>query len=730
MQRRTYLSGLAGIPALGSLGGDVQALTTARTHGDSHHPGPPRFMRADERLVDPLTVDYRRGGGPDGRNTLAPQVPDPERDPENYADDAFQWRVAETPADSDVDGFYESPDEYDYEGDNVAEFDPDVPGVYTLELDAPDGTHELTVRAFPEPPESAGGRPRVNPRGEYDADSGTFTVEANPASAPDSALSSADLDVEFYVDDRDALEESALSVDGATATVDAADLDERAHVYAVASGERHSVSQMVALDPEDGVDHVDQPPEWIENATMYEIFVRSFGSEPGEVDFQYLADNLDYVESLGIDVIWLTPIVEAASHREDRAGGPHGYDTINYFDTADALGSMADFEAFVDACHERDIRVCFDLVINHVDITHPFFEDTETNLQGSKYFNWFERTADGSPNNYFGWDTLMNINYQNVALREHILAAADFWSQRVDGFRCDIAYGVAHDFWKEVREVVVGNDADFFLLDETIPYQAGFAEQEFDIHFDNELHSALVEVGRGGVDATAILDAVEQRRIEGVPDGQVFLQYIENHDTRRYLDDNSLAAEKAAAAATFTLPGIPMVYYGAERAIADYADPRLDEKGHFRSFMNWEEYDEDHLAFYRALGEAREEIDALQFDADLVGAYFEADDEQVLAFGRDAGDQTVVVVLNFAEESKRVDLRGPVGTTDLISGSDVGVDADGETTTVDVDAVAVLETPSLSGLGTHVAGVTDEVGDDTGAGDAAYPEGVATARWT
>ena len=726
MKRRSYLSGLAatgGLAAGSGLGAGAQSLARTRQTGDSYHPGPPRFMRADERLVDPLEVDYRRDGGPDGRNTLAPQVPDPERDPDNYGPDAFTWRVAETPTDSDVDGFYESPDEYDYEGDNVVEFEPDVPGVYTLELDAPDGTHELTVRVFPEPPESASGRPRVNPEASHEE--GTFRIDANPAAAPDSGLGVDDLDVEFYVDDRDALADSALSVDGTTATVDAADVQERTRIYAVASGEHHSVSQVVALDPDGGVDHVDQPPAWIENATMYEIFVRSFGSEAGEADFQYLTDRLDYIDELGIDVIWLTPIVEAASHREDRAGGPHGYDTINYFDTADALGSMADFEAFVDACHDRDIRVCFDLVINHVDYTHPFFEDAEGNMQASKYFDWFEREADGSPNNYFGWETLMNVNYQNVATREHILAAADFWSRRVDGFRCDIAYGVTHDFWKEVREVVTANDADFFMLDETIPYQAGFAEQEFDMHFDNELHAALVEVGRGGVDASEILEAVQQRRNEGVPDSQVFLQYIENHDTRRYLDVNDLAAEKAAAAATFTLPGIPMVYYGAERAIANRAEPRLDEKGHFRSFMNWDDYDEEHLAFYKALSGARDEVDALQFDADLVGAYYRADSERVVAYGRDAGEQQVVVVLNFDAEPRTVELRGPVGTTDLVSGSDIGVESEGDTTEVEVDSVAVLETPSLSGLGTHVAGVDDEAGDDSGAGDASYPADVA-----
>ena len=700
----------------------AQSLASTRVAGESHHPGPPRVMHAGEKLVDPLTPDYRDDGAPDGRDTLAPRVPDPQRDPEEYAADAFTWRVVDTPDDSDVTGFYSNADEYDY-GGNVEEFDPDVPGTYTLELDAPDGTHELSVRVFPEPPAGAGGPPTVNV--STSVEDGEFVVEIEPRPAPNSEVPAADLNVEFLPDDRDSLGSGDITVDGRVATVAMDAVDELSRVHAVAAADQHSMIETVELDPDAGTaSRPNEPPEWIEDARMYEIFVRSFGSGPGEADFEYLTENVDYIDSLGTDVVWLTPIVEATSHREDNPpGGPHGYDTLNYFETADALGSIEEFEAFVDACHERNIKVCFDIVINHVDIQHRFFEDADASGESSKYFEWFERQADGSPNNYFGWSDLMNINFQNVALREHILSVVDFWVDKVDGFRADIAYGVPHDFWKEVRARVRAQDSEFFLLDEAIPYGRDFSEQEFDVHFDDGLHSTLVDVGRGGTPATAIFEAVAERRNRGVPDDTVFLQYIENHDTERYLDDEAitLETERAAAAATYTLPGIPMLYYGTERAIAEYSEPRLEERGHFRSFMNWDDYDEDHLAFYRSLSEARDSLPALQHGADFAGAYFDADSEQVVAYGRESDEQSVVVVLNFGEGTEQVALRGPVSSTDLLTGTDLGVETDDETTTVAVDAVAILETPSLSGLGTHVAGVEDQTGDDDGPGNYTYP---------
>ncbi|MUV90598.1 hypothetical protein GJ629_12385 [Halapricum sp. CBA1109] len=122
------------------------------TRPDRHHPGPPRFIHADERLVDPIFVDGHHGLD---RDNLAPTVAGtPRRDPDPYDTDAFSWSLVDRPEDSEaVVEFaptpYDEATQYDHGDHHTAEFQPDVPGTYVFELDAPDGTHRQTVRVLP-----------------------------------------------------------------------------------------------------------------------------------------------------------------------------------------------------------------------------------------------------------------------------------------------------------------------------------------------------------------------------------------------------------------------------------------------------------------------------------------------------------------------------------------------------------------------------------------------------
>ncbi|MFC7230977.1 alpha-amylase family glycosyl hydrolase [Saliphagus sp. GCM10025308] len=224
---------------------------------------------------------------------------------------------------------------------------------------------------------------------------------------------------------------------------------------------------------------------------MYQIFPRSWAGERGATTFEDLIDGVDYLADLGVDAVWLTPVVPAESvdklygNNNDSGfqegppgGGPHGYDTNDYFGIAedlvpDGMNPIEAYAAFVDACHEQDIKVVFDLVSNHAGRGHDYFQDTiaeqgskppapsweyppvEAWNEDSKHFDWWDRleapiTHDGetvepapSPTGFWGLRVMPNWNYDNVAVREHMLAVAEFWSGEVgvDGFRCDIAWG-------------------------------------------------------------------------------------------------------------------------------------------------------------------------------------------------------------------------------------------------------------------------------------------------
>ena len=830
LRRRTVLGGMAGLGALGLMTGLSPSVSASAPDDltasgiDSYHPGHPRFVTVGDKLWNSAFVGPELIGG---RDNLAPRVPEATPDPDGYDADDFSWSILEAPEGSEAKLTYQSsldPDQprYDEGRNNVAEFEADVPGTYVLSLEAPDGTHELTIHAFPEPEGPAGGPPRLALDGHYEDD--TYVIETNAQRAPNSRATRDDLEVVFLADDRDALATDEIEVGGLTGRVPVDALEgESARVHAVAyDGATPSVVDTIELEPDGEVSLPNRAPEWMEDGVMYQIFPRSWAGQRGETTFEDLIDGVAYLDDLGVDAVWLTPVVPAESvdklfgddnrsgFQEDElpGGGPHGYDTNDYFGIAedlapDGMDPIEAYTAFVDACHDHDIRVVFDLVINHAGRGHPFFQDTIADQgteppapdweyppvhawdEDSKYFDWWDRleapvmlddeVIDPAPQTtgFWGLRVMPNWNLDNVAVREHILSIAEFWSGEVgiDGFRCDIAWGAPHSIWKDVREVVRSNDSEFLMLDEAIPKDPAFSENEFDMHFDTDGFTTTThDVADGLASPSNLYDDVRARQEEGFPDYSLILNAVENHDEVRLLNqtvvdmhdpdhdavadedwDHGAAIQRACWAAGVTLPGVPFVYYGQERQISRFGegrhlgedDPRgvsadgsidtgadVRPGGRQRAFMNWDEYDEEHLDFYKSLIATYHDLDVLKNDAALVGEWYESDD-RVLVFGRDAshledvsGPERAVVVINFDPDgAATVDLRGDVHATDAFTGEDVSVSVDEERLSVEVDSVAILETPTFFAAGDRIANLTVAPGTDDGDGRYRYPTG-------
>ena len=691
-----------------------------------HHPGPPRFLATGERTE------------------LAPRDPNP--------DATYAWRVADAPPGSEATVGDES----------VTEFTPDVPGRYLLGLDAPDGDHLLTVRAFPASYEgvdvSGGsgtairdrdaddgpidyaarerhegvGRPRVELDAsvayEEGADSesesagaAVFTAVATPN--PESALDADDLSVTFVVDDRDvatAVEtgrtnpRDALRVsdDGGELRVPLDAVPERLRVHAVAVAHdpdgdpRVSVADAAAVvrgqsaaddaggeaaltpgAPDFETVRLNDPPAWTRDASVYEIFVRTFADADEGAAFDAIAERIPRIAELGVDTLWLTPVL-------GHDGKPHGYNIVEFFDTADDLGDRADFEALVETAHDHGMRVLFDFVANHTARDHEWFRDAYRNPD-SPYRDRYEWQESGEPGTYFDWELIANLNHANLDVRRFLLDVIDEWAPLVDGFRCDMAWAVPDSFWRELRDRVKDIDREFLLMDETIPYIPGFHEGMFDVHFDATLYFQLRQVGRGAEPAASVLDAVDQRAEIGFPDHAEFLQYIENHDETRYRVECGDAAAAAAGAAIMTLPGVPMVYAGQE----------IGQRGR-RDAIAWDHAREDVRDRYEDLLATRRDHPALGPAGDVsrvdyhvasgdlserpIVASGDVHPDDVVAFRRRDGDEALVVVLNFAPAEASVAVEADHGERDLVSGERCVVeDADG-TERIRVDEVAVV----------------------------------------
>ena len=638
----------------------------------SHAPGPPVFTSVGESIRAPEFAGVE--------SNLAPRNPDPTA--------GYEWSVVDAPDGSEA-GV----------GDGAAvQFEPDTPGTYVLELRAPDGSHRQTIRAFPEG--TAGDpRPTLTLDGEVADGAGAITADVRPPT--DSDATPEELTVEFLVDDRDSFE-GEISVDGRTARLPLDAMDGPVRVHAAAAGETgRSVADTVVVDPgAQELRHPTEPPEWASDAVVYEIFVRRFGAD---VDFSFLESNVEYIDSMGADAVWLTPILDAHSHRdESQPGGPHGYDVIDYFQPADALGDRAAFESFVETCHEHDIKVIFDLVGNHTARQHRYFQAAKAAVAGdtdSSFGEWYRWSGEQALY-YFGWQGIPVLNYDTLAVRSWFLAVVGEWADVVDGFRCDVAWGMPHSLWKEVRERVKRDHPDFLLLGEAVPWEADhadFAENEFGLHYAEGLFRTLQAIARGEAPADDLQDTIAERRDAGYPAHMGLLNYVENHDTDRFLSIADRQRQRAAGAATFTLPGAPMIYYGQETGLTER-----------RERMNWDAADEVLRSFYRSLAELRHELEPLQSDGDVVPLSVAPGDDRVTGYAREAGGERVHVLLNFGDGPTTVEQHPAVERTDLVAGESV---AAGEGVTVD-DAV-VLRADALADRGAPLATFSDPEGDAT-----------------
>jgi maltose alpha-D-glucosyltransferase / alpha-amylase len=197
--------------------------------------------------------------------------------------------------------------------------------------------------------------------------------------------------------------------------------------------------------------------DWYKDAVFYEIHVKAFfdGDGNGIGDFAGLTAKLDYVRELGVDCLWILPMYPSPL-RDD------GYDIADFYGIHASYGNVEDFQKFLDAAHERGLRVIADLVMNHTSDQHPWFQAARADRASPyrDYYVWSdtdERYRDAriiftdTEKSNWSWDPVAkqyywhrffshqpDLNYDNPAVKSAVLDVMRFWLDRgLDGFRCD-----------------------------------------------------------------------------------------------------------------------------------------------------------------------------------------------------------------------------------------------------------------------------------------------------
>src|SRR5437870_1097573 len=229
-------------------------------------------------------------------------------------------------------------------------------------------------------------------------------------------------------------------------------------------------------------------PLWYKDAIIYELHVRTFhdSNADGIGDFRGLMEKLDYLQELGISAIWLLPFYPSPL-KDD------GYDIANYLDVNPNYGTLDDFRVFLDAAHERGLRVITELVINHTSDQNPWFQKSRRAPPGSperEVYVWSDTPEkykdariifkDFETSNW-SWDPIAksyywhrfyshqpDLNFDNPAVHEVVERVCDFWLKLgVDGLRLDAVPYLyeregtncenlpeTHAFLKELRQYI------------------------------------------------------------------------------------------------------------------------------------------------------------------------------------------------------------------------------------------------------------------------------------
>ncbi|WP_109302481.1 alpha-glucosidase [Aquimarina sp. AU474] len=197
---------------------------------------------------------------------------------------------------------------------------------------------------------------------------------------------------------------------------------------------------------------------WFKKGTIYQIYPRSFNdtNNDGIGDLRGIIEKLDYLKSLYVDILWLSPIF--SSPNDD-----NGYDISDYCAIMPEFGTMEDFDELLRETHKRGMKLVLDLVANHCSDEHVWFEEAKKSKKNPyrDYFHWRKPAPDGGPPNnwksFFGgsaWEydkpsgeyylhlftkKQPDLNWENQKVRQEIYSAMRFWLDKgVDGFRMDV----------------------------------------------------------------------------------------------------------------------------------------------------------------------------------------------------------------------------------------------------------------------------------------------------
>ncbi|XKH49420.1 alpha-glucosidase [Chryseomicrobium palamuruense] len=372
---------------------------------------------------------------------------------------------------------------------------------------------------------------------------------------------------------------------------------------------------------------------WWKEAVAYQVYPRSFQDSNGDGigDLQGLISRLDYIQDLGIDIIWICPMYK--SPNDD-----NGYDISDYQDIMDEFGTMEDFDLLLAEVHKRGMKLIIDLVINHSSDEHEWFIESRSSKESDKrdWYIWKDGKDGKEPNNWgsiFGgsaWEydeasgqyflhlfstKQPDLNWENEDVRTALYDMVNWWLDKgIDGFRVDAISHIKKDLTfsdmpEEEGKEYIQAWPKYMNVEGIMPFLGELKEKTFanyDIMTVGEANGVSSEQISEWVNETdGKFDMIFQFEHLGLWDGNSLdvlelknvltrwqhalandgwnALFIENHDKARIVstwgNDQEYWAQSAKALATmyFFMKGTPFIYQGQEIGMTNVQFDSIDD---------------------------------------------------------------------------------------------------------------------------------------------------------
>jgi oligo-1,6-glucosidase len=389
-------------------------------------------------------------------------------------------------------------------------------------------------------------------------------------------------------------------------------------------------------------------PKWWKEAVVYQVYPRSFKDSNGDGigDLKGITSELDYIQGLGVSVIWLSP-------HYDSPNADNGYDIRDYRKIMKEFGTMADFDELLEGVKQRNMKLVLDLVVNHTSDEHAWFVESRESKDNPyrDYYIWRPGKNGGPPNDWTSFfsgsawkldpatgeyylhlfaEKQPDLNWDNPKVRQEVYALMKFWLDKgIDGFRMDVIPFVSkdqtfpnfpanfdgraqyiyaagphmHEYLQEMnREVLAKYDVM------TVGEAFGVTLQQTPLLVDERRHELNMIFNFDAVRINQQNDIYrewtlpELKTIYSEQDRGLDMHswntiFLSNHDNPRIVssfgDDsaaNRVPSAKLLATMLFTLKGTPFVYQGDELGMTNYPFKGIEDFDDIAVKNAWNEY--------------------------------------------------------------------------------------------------------------------------------------------